>query len=534
MASNYPTSIDDDSSLLNPADASSVKTLTTTATALILSGDSTISVASTLSGFSSTYGVLSIEDELIIYSGKTAGSFTGCARGQFGTSAIGHANGVTVKAVMVSGYLTRLKEAIIAIETALGIDGAYNFLSGSVAASDITNIPAGNISSTDVQAAINELDTEKVPTTRTITAGTGLSGGGDLSTNRTLAVSDNTTTQKVQIAKAAALVGTRQQINLIEGANVTLTVADSSGDDRVNVTIASGGSGDVIGPGSSTANHISQFSDTSGKVLKDGLGLVTTLGSPGSDSNIASEKAVRDAMIVGGGLVPGDVDYTDTFANLPGAATNGILYLPSDSYYLLRDTGAAWSYWGPLFKFTPPIALSNWTIENQGTATVEDFRGAIRFVCPASLATGIRGIYKTAPSTPYTISAAFNWCPAIIDGCLVCLGFRQSSDGKMATIRLRRESTRMVYSGKWTDYDSFSANYTSASFNWLGGNVLFLQITDDGTNRIVSVSVDGINWIPLHSVGRTDFLTADQVMFGVDNYGGSSGSYAVLLSWIET
>jgi hypothetical protein len=54
------------------------------------------------------------------------------------------------------------------------------------AASAITNTPAGNIAATDVQAALNELDTEKVPTTRTINTGTGITGGGDLSADRTL------------------------------------------------------------------------------------------------------------------------------------------------------------------------------------------------------------------------------------------------------------------------------------------------------------------------------------------------------------
>lgn len=55
---------------------------------------------------------------------------------------------------------------------------------------------------------------------------------------------DNQSTQKVQISKAGTLIGTRKNINLIEGTNVTMTVADNSGSDRVDVTInASGGSG---------------------------------------------------------------------------------------------------------------------------------------------------------------------------------------------------------------------------------------------------------------------------------------------------
>ena len=40
------------------------------------------------------------------------------------------------------------------------------------------------------------------------------------------------------IQKAGTAVGTRRALNLIEGANITLTVADDAGNDRVNVTVA--------------------------------------------------------------------------------------------------------------------------------------------------------------------------------------------------------------------------------------------------------------------------------------------------------
>jgi hypothetical protein len=55
-------------------------------------------------------------------------------------------------------------------------------------ASSITNTPAGTIASTNVQAALDELDSEKVPTTRTLSTTAPLTGGGDLSANRTLAI----------------------------------------------------------------------------------------------------------------------------------------------------------------------------------------------------------------------------------------------------------------------------------------------------------------------------------------------------------
>jgi hypothetical protein len=68
---------------------------------------------------------------------------------------------------------------------------------------------------------------------------------GSISTGAITASSltNNISTQKVEVAKGGVLVGTRKRINLIEGSNVTLTVTEDAGNDEVDVTIASTGSG---------------------------------------------------------------------------------------------------------------------------------------------------------------------------------------------------------------------------------------------------------------------------------------------------
>lgn len=45
------------------------------------------------------------------------------------------------------------------------------------------------------------------------------------------------------IKKAGSVIGIRPKVNFIEGSNVTLTIADDSANDQVNVTIASTGGG---------------------------------------------------------------------------------------------------------------------------------------------------------------------------------------------------------------------------------------------------------------------------------------------------
>lgn len=125
---NFPTAVDDASSLFTPVDAFQAKPLETTATNAIGAGDSTISVVSTSLGFAAAYGILSVNDELIIYTAKTAGQFTGCQRGAFGTVAAVHQNGSTVRANMVSGFLTALQSAVLAIETELGTVATRNYI----------------------------------------------------------------------------------------------------------------------------------------------------------------------------------------------------------------------------------------------------------------------------------------------------------------------------------------------------------------------------------------------------------------------
>ncbi len=126
--SNYPSTIDGPATLFSPVDAFSTKPLETTTTAVVLAGDTTISVQSTSGGFADTYGILSLDDELIVCTGKNTTQFTGCQRGAFGTTAAQHAQGATVKANMVSGFITAVQSAVLAIENELGTVAARNYV----------------------------------------------------------------------------------------------------------------------------------------------------------------------------------------------------------------------------------------------------------------------------------------------------------------------------------------------------------------------------------------------------------------------
>ena len=322
---NYPGAIDSAASLFSPVDAFSGKSLETTTTGQVNPGDSTVNVSSTSGGFAATYGILSIDDELIVYTARSATQFTGCHRGAFGTAATAHNNGVAVKANMVAGFITALQSAVLAIENELGTTAARNYVrkdgavtitglktfqdgaefgAGTKAGTGLVRLPNNGAikwrkqdSSGDLGMALNASNhlamdaivdfapgqtfgALSVPDATTLSkgvvqvdpvgglavnagvlslAGTGVTPGtytkttvdakGRVMTGAGLAAGDlpsHTHTASDIVSGALAftiqnngtVVGTRRALNLIQGANVGLTIQDDGGGDRVNVTVA--------------------------------------------------------------------------------------------------------------------------------------------------------------------------------------------------------------------------------------------------------------------------------------------------------
>jgi hypothetical protein len=220
-------------------------------------------------------------------------------------------------------------------------------------------------------------------------------------------------------------------------------------------------------------------------------------------------------------------------ASKQAAAKAGRLFLPSDGFYIERDTGSAWAPWGPIYPMVAP-PTSSWSWDNQGSATVTTTNGGITMFAPASGTTETHVYYRTAPSTPYTITAALLWAHTVpVDFHQYGICFRQSSTGKLNTFTLGRNGAPfIIYSRKWTTTTSFSADYTS--YTIYPNNLYFLRITDNGTNRILDWSMNGQTWVTLQTIGRTDFLTADQVGFHVTPLNATYPIAITLLSWAVT
>jgi hypothetical protein len=181
-----------------------------------------------------------------------------------------------------------------------------------------------------------------------------------------------------------------------------------------------------------------------------------------------------------------------------------------------------------------PVTTDSFAWVNQGSATVDATPGGIFLHAPASGGgQNLRIRKKAAPATPYTITALLLFLALESSGASEVhygLCFRQSSDGKLATLS-REPFNQQTWSTKWNSATSFGAQYVNRTLPGTLQTLNWFRIADDGTNRTVSFSHDGRNFIAYHAVGRTDFLTADEVGFYAAPSNATGGVGVTVLSW---
>ena len=241
-----------------------------------------------------------------------------------------------------------------------------------------------------------------------------------------------------------------------------------------------------------------------------------------------TKKATAVNIVKGGG----GFTHTAAYASRPASTNDGNLFLPNDSYVTQRDTGAAWIPWGPIYPFVEPPA-AGWSWVNQGTATLISANYGYTLSIPTGAASGVAARIRAEPTPPYVITA---WILPLLPGInnAQCgIGWYQAGTTEMVIFSI-------TYADRWefsiyknTNPTTFSANYVKIAVHDLVSPVC-MRIEDDGSDRICSWSQDGLNFIELHSVGNTDFLTADNVFFYINNGGGTGYTHMnTLLSWRE-
>jgi hypothetical protein len=157
----------------------------------------------------------------------------------------------------------------------------------------------------------------------------------------------------------------------------------------------------------------------------------------------------------------------------------------------------------------PWLTTSGWSWVNQGSAAVSVSRnGAIVLTEPGrGMGTNFRCYVRSLPSAPYTVTVQIDaspWAKSYIGGGLL---WRESGSGKCIFATQTYNGGYHLDLAKFTDPSTPSASYQIID---LAENLHWIRLRDDTTNRILETSIDGEDWHTFHSVGRTDFLTADQ------------------------
>jgi hypothetical protein len=249
---------------------------------------------------------------------------------------------------------------------------------------------------------------------------------------------------------------------------------------------------------------------------------------PGNADDAFDQLAERVADLEDAGGGGGATVYSSALASPPAAPASGDLWLPTDWIVLYRYDGAAWVAWGPIFPFGAPPVLGDFAWVNQGTATVTAMAGGVEVWGPAVAGNNVRALVQAAPATPYTITAMILAMHKRVNYAESGLLFRESASGKLQTVGLQNSTIRV------TNLNSPTTWVTNAAQGpYYAGNLLWLRITDDGTDRAFAYSFDGYIFTTFYTVGRTSFLTADQVGFFVDAENPDYDVEMLLLGWRE-
>jgi hypothetical protein len=190
--------------------------------------------------------------------------------------------------------------------------------------------------------------------------------------------------------------------------------------------------------------------------------------------------------------------------------------------------------WFPAFT-TPVDGDFAWT--NQGGASVTvNANGGIYLLDPAGAGNNIRIRDKNVPSAPYTITACFIPLTLGVDfgSCGLCL---HNGTGVLVFGPVTGDTLTdwKLESSDFTNVTTFSAfNVQIGSFVGANGSPVWLRITDDNANRILSFSYDGYNFTTVLTEARTTFITPTKIGFFVNGTNATWPCATTLLSWAQS
>lgn len=348
-----------------------------------------------------------------------------------------------------------------------------------------------------------------VPTTRQVATAAPLSGGGDLSADRTIACATCEVTGHKDAASGYAGLTAGTKLNAAQGQEVW-ALSDLS---DVAAKVGNSTSVQMAGAGAPAANDCAKF-DANGNIVTNGV----ACAGPAT------------ATIL-----------TGTYAALPAAGTAGRIYIPTDSVYdMLRDTGAAWVHFKHGQQVTPPVDASfAWV--NQGGASVSTTSGAVVLTIPAAGGQNMRLRTMAMPARPFTLTVGS--IRHMTDRNHQMIGpiiLRDSGTAKFLAADHYTDSgtgePSIILHG-WTnptsgvavglDFGTSAPQQSMAEFWWrvvvTGGG---------GGTRTWYTSTNGVDWLQIGSAAWDNWCTPNEIGFGGQTENATYPAALTIFHWL--
>lgn len=237
-----------------------------------------------------------------------------------------------------------------------------------------------------------------------------------------------------------------------------------------------------------------------------------------------------------------------TFAARPAAAASnaGAFYFCTDNGVLYKSTGSAWvkhRIGGDACDAMGDVPTTGWTpVGMPAGGSWSADKDAMVLTMPVQASWAYQ--YRAYPTPPFTLTAYLDVMSGTILGGsqAVCTGIVVSDGTKLITLGPAWNNTtgapwgdgRGIYGGaaKWSSVGASPAAMQSnfAALSQLGKLPHWYRIVDDGTNRSVQWSINGIDWYTYQSEPRNTFLTATRIGIGAWNAGNETALLRVR-SW---
>ena len=303
--------------------------------------------------------------------------------------------------------------------------------------------------------------------------------------------------------------------------------------DKGDISVSGSGATWTIDAGVVTTTKLGGDITTAGKALLDDADAAaqrTTLGLGSAALEATTYFALASHNQAASTINSGTI----ATARLGSGTADSTTYLRGDSTWQIITTGGSANAEG---RDHVVPSLSNYTWVNQGSATAVQTTYGISMLAPGESTDTHRMLVKSTPSTPYSIIIRFHRSVLReVNYVGVTLLWRASGSGAFQAIEFGETGGTTITGVNWTNattYNSAASGFTSISRKQ---DTYWVRLRDDSTDRFVDISGDGDNWVNIDQRTRTNYITPDQVGFGIHAIQTSTPRYSVgltILSWEE-